>query len=127
MRRVERIAFDMDGTLIGYERSLDDPGGFTLSFRPEALDWIEWARERAHRVILWTYGTREWFEYLASHFPILLEFDEVYTRDEYPSPIKDVRDYGIDLLIDNDPSHRQWGRMHGIEDRYLTVPTHGEI
>lgn len=117
----------MDGTLVGYEHSPEDPGGFTLSFRPEALDWLQQAREEADSVILWTYGTREWYEHLANHFPILREFDEIYTRDEYPHPIKDVREYDIDLLIDNDPTHRHWGEMNGVGDRYLTVPTHGEI
>lgn len=128
------IGFDLDGTLVGH---WDRRDGMKVRLRPEAKKWIEAARRRSCRVVLWTFGNRAWYETVAKMFPILRTFDEVWTRDELPGhitrdpvrgpePVKDVRRLDLDLLIDNEPAHMRWATRHGLSNRYCIVPTFGE-
>lgn len=123
-------AFDLDGTIIGHWANQD--GSMAVALRPEAERWISEARRSCRRVVLWTFGNRQWYEELAELFPILRTFDEVHTRDELPGRetvhggfrerVKDVRMLGVDLLVDNDPSHGRWAERHGLARHYLLVP-----
>lgn len=131
---METVAFDLDGTLVGYWPT---EKGLVAKLRPLAEKWIRDARSTGARVILWTFATRDWYEEMADQFPILREFDKVYTREDlmnhvtrtegYPRVVKDVRKLDVDLLIDNDPKHAEWASRYGLSERYLTVPTFGEM
>lgn len=133
---METLAFDMDGTLVGYWPAPDRNGGFRVKLRPGTEDWIQEGRSEADRVILWTLANRNWYEHCARKFPILREFDEVWTCDDIENhvafnngkrvEVKDVRMLGVDLLIDNDPCHLKWAEGEGLEGHYLIVSTYGE-
>jgi len=126
---VARIVFDLDGTIIG------QVGGQHV-LRPGILDVICSRRRKGDTAILWTFGNRNWWRRVRRMFPELASlFDEVYTRDEMPGhmtngprgpePVKDIRLIAGDVLVDNDPSHHEWARRHGLAHRYVKVATLG--
>jgi phosphoserine phosphatase len=127
---VARVIFDLDGTIIGNVQ-----GRHVI--RKGMLEVIRARREKGDTVILWTFGNRAWWNRVKQMFPILgLVFDEVYTKDELPGHVtrgaqgpehvKDIRVLAGDVLIDNDPSHHEWARRHGLSSQYIKVRTLGE-
>ncbi len=124
-----RIIFDLDGTIVG---KVND----RYVIRRGILDVIRGRRAAGDTVILWTFGNRPWWERVQKMFPQLAHlFDEVYTKDELPGhvtngprgpeAVKDIRVVGGDILVDNDPSHHEWARRHGLAHRYVKVSTLG--
>ena len=127
-----RIAYDLDGTILGMK------DGYKFFLRPGIVRKLVVLRKKGHTLILWTFGTREWWNMAKKLFPELQKlFDEVYTRDEIPPKvtrnggiqefIKDVRIVKADLLVDNDPAHLRWARRHGLARRYVLAPTVGDM
>jgi phosphoserine phosphatase len=133
-----RIVFDMDGTLVGFRRN----GKLVLNAKLVRV--AENLRAQGHTLVLWTFGNRNWWREVARQYPVLRQlFREVYTQDElpghetrspmdffghrvtFPRRVKDIRVIRGDVLIDNDESHHQWARRHGLADRYILVPTFG--
>lgn len=125
-----RVVFDLDGTLVGFL-----PDG-RLALNRRMLSVARRLREAGHVLVLWTFGNRRWWREVARRFPVLREtFHEVYSRDELPGRrtrvpggvelVKDIRLVDGDVLVDNDESHRRWARRHGLESRYVVVPTFG--
>lgn len=125
-----RVIFDLDGTLVGkvHDRYV---------LRPGMVDVIQRRRLNGDTVILWTFGNRAWWRAVKRMFPQLRYlFDEVYTKDDLrghvtnnaagPAEVKDIRVLGGDVLIDNDPSHHEWARRHGLAHRYVKVRTLGD-
>lgn len=131
---IDCVACDLDGTLVGHWTRPD--GQLEVALRPEAEEWLGKIRASSKRMVLWTFGNRQWYTSMAALFPILKIFDAVVTRDDLDphvtvsggrrEPIKDVRVLGVDLLVDNEPAHLRWAERHGLADRYLLVPTFGE-
>jgi hypothetical protein len=129
-----RIAVDLDGTLIGAPPS---DGGIRKSMlRSDLVQILSDFKRRGHTIILWTFGNRLWWQRVSDAFPILRSlFDKVYTRDEMPGrvtavhemfrAVKDIRLIDADVLIDNDSSHYDWAKEHGLESRYILIKTFG--
>jgi hypothetical protein len=127
---VARVIFDLDGTIVGKVN-----GRYVL--RPGMVEVIMGRRLKGDTVILWTFGNRPWWRKVRQMFPQLARlFDEVYTKEEMPghltnSPgrgpeeVKDIRVLGGDVLVDNDESHHEWARRHGLAHRYVKVRTLG--
>jgi beta-phosphoglucomutase-like phosphatase (HAD superfamily) len=120
----------MDGTLVGFK-----PDG-SLALRPHVIKVLRSLKKQGHTLIIWTFGTRPWWREVRARFPILLHyFSEVVTREEipqtvttgrgFPEPVKDIRLINADVLVDNDPSHHEWAKRHGLGGRYILVPTFG--
>ena len=125
-----RVAVDLDGTVVGVVDG-------QLALRRGMVRAIAELRRQGHTVILWTFGTRSWWNLVVQRFPVLASlFEETYTRDDQRGHettaggetlrVKDVRAIRADLLVDNDPSHHAWAARHGLQDRYLLVPSYGE-
>lgn len=125
-----RIAFDMDGTIVGFDREGN------LRMRPGIDRVLVKLRSQNHTLILWTFGNRPWWRKVRSQFPILGRvFHEAYTRDDispkvttgrgYPEPIKDIRLINADVLVDNEPAHYEWAKRHGLAHRYVKVESFG--
>jgi NLI interacting factor-like phosphatase len=124
-----RVIFDLDGTIVGNVN-----GRYVL--RRGIVDVIQSRKRKGDTVILWTFGNRPWWRHVRRMFPQLAGlFDEVYTRDEMPGHVthnaagpefvKDIRLIAGDVLVDNDPSHHEWARRHGLAARYIQVATLG--
>ena len=130
-----RIAYDMDGTLIGVHIGRD--GREHLIANRRLIGKIKRLRHQGHTLILWTYANRAWLRHVEKAFPILPTlFHETYTVDEVPAQwsrfrgrserVKDLRRIRADVLVDNEPQHGIWGRAHGIKGRYVDVETYGD-
>lgn len=126
-----RIVFDLDGTLVGTR-----PDG-SLALNKRLVKAAINLREQGHTLILWTFGSRGWWNEVAQHFPVLrMIFHEVYSKDELPGRttrlhgktevVKDIRLVAGNVMIDNDEVHFEWARQHGLASRYIVVPTFGE-
>lgn len=124
-----RIVFDMDGTLVGFRDG-------TLALNEKLARAAGNLRRQGHTLILWTFGNRRWWREVARRYPVLRRlFQEVYSKDElpgrltegrgWPEAVKDLRMVNGDVLIDNDESHLEWARRHGLAGRYILVPTFG--
>lgn len=136
-RRQLRVGIDLDGTLVGFVP--DGRGGEVLALRPEAPEILDQLARMGHTLVLWTFGTRGWWNAVVAQFPVLGRFfREVHTREDLEAvhytvapdrnglePVKDVRAFRIDLLVDNDPRHREWALRHGLAEHYHLVPTFG--
>jgi phosphoserine phosphatase len=129
-----RIVFDLDGTLVGFERRPP----FRLALNRPMAEAAAGLRARGHTLVLWTFGNRPWWREVRRRFPVLRAlFREVHTRDDlpgrvtegrgFPEPVKDVRLVRGDVLVDNDPAHYEWARRHGLAHRYVLVPTFGTV
>ena len=128
-----RIAFDLDGTLVGWSPK---EGRLAPSLRPGILRVLRRLHDQGHTLILWTFAARAWWFQVRAMFPQLRGvFAEVYTRDDTPphwtqgrgvaEPVKDIRRIAADVLVDNEPAHHEWARRHGLEGQYVLVSTFG--
>jgi len=119
-----RVAVDLDGTLVGFFKT--EKGTEELRLRVEAVDLVRQLKAAGHTVLLWTFGNRTWWNEVVQAFPVLEDlFDEVYTRDDelhhithargVAEPVKDIRVLKADMLIDNDPRHREWAIRNGFD------------
>lgn len=127
---MSRIVFDLDGTLVGFDRH----GRLVLN--RALLSVAARHRQEGHTLVLWTFGTRKWWRKVARAFPVLRSvFHEIYSRDElpgrvtegrgFPEPVKDIRVVRGDVLVDNEPAHYEWAKRHGLAKKYILVPTFG--
>ena len=125
-----RVVYDLDQTLVGF-----DPKG-RMILNAHMVGAIERLRMKGHTPILWTFGNRNWWRAVRRTFPVLAGlFAEIYTRDERrghltktpggPHYVKDIRMVNGDILIDNDPIHREWARRHRIPGQYVIAPAFG--
>ena len=125
-----RVVIDLDGTLVGFRHD------GTLALNRKLLRAASNLRAQGHTMILWTLGNRKWWREVARQYPVLRQlFHEVYSRDElpgrvtegrgFPEAVKDLRIVNGDVLIDNEPAHLEWARRHGLQGRYILVPTFG--
>lgn len=125
-----RIVFDLDGTLVGFDRRGQ------LSLNRPLVQVAQTRRAKGDTVILWTFGNRRWWRRVAARFPVLRTiFHEVYTKDELPGhvthgrgipePVKDIRIIAGDVLVDNEPAHQEWAKRHGLAQQYILVRTYG--
>ena len=124
----------MDGTLVGAFRA---PDGMRYRLNRPLLQVICELKAKGHEMIIWTFGNRPWWRQVRAWWPELLQvFSEVYTRDDLSGHltrgggreeiVKDIRKVSGHMLIDNDPSHKQWAERHGMGEQYVLVPTFGE-
>lgn len=118
---MRRIAFDLDETLGVPLIEADAIVGFQT--RPGCLDLLERLRPR-YTLCLWSVSSRRYVEKCLS-FGLARWFAETYSWDELPSPWKDIRRIGADLLVDDSPHHREAAARHGLADRYVVVPVYG--
>ena len=83
-----RIVFDLDGTMVGFKRG-------RLSLNRKLLGVARKLRAQRNRLILWTFGNRNWWREVRRTLPELKGlFHEVYTRDELPGHItRGVKEY----------------------------------
>lgn len=130
-----RIIFDMDGTLVGAFRRANGTHAYRLN-----RSLVQVARDlkaKGHDLIIWTFGNRAWWRQVRAWWAELSDvFSEVYTRDDLGGHmtrgggreeiVKDIRLVGGHMLVDNDPSHKQWAERHGLGPRYVLVSTFGE-
>ncbi len=128
-----RIIFDMDGVLVG---AFQTPQGIQYDLNRSLVQIASEFKMRGHELIIWTFGNRAWWRQVRAWWPELLQiFSEVYTRDDRMGHhtrgggreeiIKDIRKIGGHMLVDNDPSHKDWAERHGMGERYILVPTFG--
>lgn len=129
---MSRIAYDLDGTIVGLK------DGIKAFLRPGIIPAIKKLKTKGHTVILWTFGNDEWWQEVRRMFPELRNlFHEVYTRDNMlhhmtfaknmgMHAVKDIRKIAADVLVDNDPSHHRWARRHGLAKKYVLVKTIGD-
>ncbi len=129
-----RIVYDLDGTLVGSQKTPD--GSERLILNTRLVRNAYKLKGKGHRIILWTFGTRGWWDTVRRAFPELPRlFHEVYTRDDFkhrftmgrgiPEPVKDIRVIRGDVLVDNEPAHYLWAKRHQIPQKYVLVPTFG--
>jgi hypothetical protein len=118
---MKRIAFDLDETLGVPLIAGEAIVGFQV--RPGGLDLLARLRPRC-TLCLWSVSGRRYLDKCLS-FGLSTWFAETYSWDELPSPWKDVRRIGADLLVDDSPHHRAAGQRHGLADRDLVVPSCG--
>ena len=116
----------------------------TLALNRKLVRVADKFRREGHTLILWTFGNRRWWREVARQYPVLRQlFHEVYSKDEQPGhrtqtphefagrrvtyaeDVKDIRLVRGDVLIDNDPAHYNWAKRHGMESRYILVPSFG--
>lgn len=129
--RPARLVWDLDNTIIGFNRR-----GELILNRPLVAK-IRQLKAEGHTTILWTFGNRNWWRAVRRTFPELLGlFDEIYSRDELrghktalpgygPLYVKDIRLINGDALIDNDPSHYIWAKRRRLKERYVLAPQFG--
>ena len=92
-----KIAVDMDNTLI------DEMGA---SVRPGIISFLEKTAAR-HTLYVWTNSTKARAVGLLNHHNLRKYFEGIIAREDY-DPLeqglpKDLRIYGFDMLIDDDP------------------------
>src|SRR3972149_10076031 len=79
--RPARLVWDLDNTIIGFNRR-----GELILNRPLVAK-IRKLKAEGHTTILWTFGNRNWWRAVRRTFPELLGlFDEIYSRDELRGP-----------------------------------------
>lgn len=83
-----KICFDLDGTLVGEDRSL----------RPQCLNVLKKLKEDGNEIYLWSYGGKTWAEFWNEHV-IKFPFDGIFDKRSYEFP-NDLPK--IDLCTDND-------------------------
>lgn len=92
-----KIAIDMDNTLVDEMGSKERPG------IKEFLDTLS----AGHTLYVWTNSTRARALYILGHHHLRKYFDGVIAREDYDPGEKglrkDLRIYGFDILIDDDP------------------------
>lgn len=116
-----RIAFDLDETLgVPLIEGVAIVGFQIRTGCPDLLDRLG----TEHTLILWSVSNRRYVDRCLG-YGLRSRFHETYSWDEQPGSWKDVRKLGVDLLIDDSPHHREAGTVHGLADRYLTVPIYG--
>lgn len=128
-----RVCCDLDGSLVGFVMR---DGEIALSPNRKLIKTLEQLKAGGDTLILWTFGNEAWLKTVCSMFPALCGlFDEFYTRESFPmkvttgrgvpEPIKDIRLVDGDILIDNDEAHYEWAKRHGLEKKYVLIPTYG--
>ena len=114
----DSVALDLDGTLI------DDYG----TIRPYAQDLINYLKDNNIDVGIFTHSTAERaYEMLAKAGLEPEQFSNIVTREDYTESdqagvFKPIKDFGFNLLIDNDPN--QVAMQHAQGNQAITLSTY---
>ena len=103
-----KMAIDMDNTII-------DELGSTL--RPGIIEFLEYLYAR-HELILWTNSKRIRAMEILDYFDIRKYFNKIISRENYDPEEKglrkNVKEYGYDILIDDDIEEINYNNNNGI-------------
>jgi hypothetical protein len=118
-----RIAFDLDETLGVPVITKNTITGLVV--RTGAADLLA-ELSRDHELWLWTVSTRHYVEQILRHaFQNI--FKRIITWDDSPASFKNTRDFGVDLLIDDSPHHRDTAAARNVPtSTYLVIPAFGD-
>ena len=102
-----KIAIDMDNTIV-------DELGATL--RPGIISFLAELSSR-HEIILWTNSKRLRTMEILDHFALRSYFSKIITRENYDPEeknlYKNITDYNIDVLIDDDTEEIKYNSSKG--------------
>ena len=105
-----KIAVDMDNTLV------DE---FGKQLRPGVLDLLTGLQAAGHTLILWTSSTRQRAETILTSHGLKRHFREFKFREDYDpdnrGAVKDLRTFGCDAIIDDDPKHVDFANSIGLK------------
>jgi len=109
-----KIAIDMDNTII-------DELGSTL--RPGIINFLVELSSR-HKLILWTNSRRIRTMEILDYFDLRKYFLKIITRENYDPEDKGLRknisEYNIDILIDDDPEEIEFNKNKGKQAVLVT-------
>jgi phosphoglycolate phosphatase-like HAD superfamily hydrolase len=102
-----KIAIDMDNTLI-------DELGSTV--RPGIVAFLD-ALGQKHELVLWTNSTKARAIQILYDLNLRKYFPRIIAREDYDPENKgirkDLREYGLDALIDDDPAEISFNKANG--------------
>jgi hypothetical protein len=116
-----RIAFDLDETLGATITDSTSIVGFCL--REGCIELLE-KLQKKYYLVLWTVSNRTYLDKVLS-FGLKKYFKETYSWDEISISWKDIRQIGVNFLIDDSEYHKEIAKQHGLSSRYIIIPAFG--
>lgn len=115
------VAFDLDETLgVPITDGLSVVG---FQMRPGCAELLTDLR-RSYTLVLWSVSSRRYVDKALDH-GLRGFFDKAWSWDEHPCRWKDVRQLGVDWLVDDSEQHIAEAERCDIADRYILVPAYG--